>query len=323
VKRALWWCLLANVIGGTTFAAMGAAHASGLPTLTFSFARTLLSTLLFALLAWRHGELRPRFAGRDLVMLFLVAVPGFAMPLVLGIRGVALSSAGLGSILSLLEPVMIVPLSLLFLRERMAPSLGIGLALGLAGALLVIGADSLPGHGRGELAGSLLVGNLLLAAQSSLWAIYTVAAKPLTARHSVLSISTWSTALGCLVMGLLAPLEWESLRPAALEPLHRWLALETGPRDGAAIAQAWCASLPWMAYLAVFGSFLGVLLWNAGLKGVPASRMAAFIFIQPAVGLLLDFALGAPAPALFAWIGLGLIGAAVLFVSRERSPTIG
>lgn len=322
MSRALWWCLLANVIGGTTFVAMDAAHASGLPTLTFSFARTLLSTLLFALLAWRHGELRPRFGARDLLLLLLVAVPGFAMPLVLGIRGVALSSAGLGSILALLEPIMIVPLSLLFLRERMAPSLGIGLALGLAGALMVIGSDGLPADGSARAA-SPFVGNLLLALQASLWAIYTVAAKPLTARHSALSISTWSTALGCLALGLCAPLEWESLRPAALAPLHEWLALETGPSDGGAIAQAWRASLPWMAYLAVFGSFLGVLLWNAGLKGVPASRMAAFIFIQPAVGLLLDLWRGAHAPALLAWIGLALIGAAVLFVSRERSPTTG
>lgn len=332
MKRALLWCVLANVIGGSTFAAMAGAHAAGLPTVTFSFLRTLLSTLLFALVAWRAGVLRPRFSARDWLLVGAVAVPGFALPLILGIRGVALSTPGLGSILALLEPIMIVPLSVLFLRESLPRARLLGIAIGLAGALLVVlsgasGAEATAGltgeahAAAGAAHRETLLGNALLAIQGSLWALYTVAAKPLTARHSALSISTWSTALGCLAMGLFAPLEWSATTPSALQPVAEWLALEQGPAtlDGAlAVGRA---SLPWMAYLALFGSFLGVLLWNAGLEGVAASRMAGFIFLQPAVGLLLDYAMGAPPPALHAWLGLGAIALAVLFVSREPKPS--
>src|SRR5438552_2731593 len=118
-KRALTCCLLANVLGGTTFVAMDRAHASGLPTVTFTFVRTVVSTLLFVIVAAARGELRPRFDARDWRLVLLVAVPGFALPLVLGIRGVALSAPGIGSILALMEPIAIVPLSWLFLRERL------------------------------------------------------------------------------------------------------------------------------------------------------------------------------------------------------------
>jgi len=311
VSRAALWCLLANVIGGSTFVAMASADRSGLPAVTFSLIRTALSSLLFALLLWRRGELAPRFTPRDWLLVFLVAVPGFALPLVMGIRGVALSTPAMGSILALLEPVAIVPLSLLFLGERMPGSRWLGLLIGFGGALLVILSEPIGADGASQR-----IGNVLLAVQGSLWAIYTVAAKPLVARHSALKVSGYATALGCLALGLIAPLEWSALRPAALAGTADLLGLAAASGDGAAAALR--AALPSLLYLALFGSFLAVLLWNAGLAGVSASRMAAFIFVQPAVGVLIDLALGEPLPRWSAWCGLALIGAAVLFVSREE-----
>ncbi|MSR46416.1 MAG: DMT family transporter [Planctomycetes bacterium] len=316
MSRALVWCLLANVIGGTTFVAMQFAHDSGLPTVTFCFLRTVMSTLLFAIACATRRVRAPRFTARDWFLLCMVAIPGFALPVVMGVRGVALSTPAMGSILALLEPIAIVPLCLLFLHERIpAPRLA-GMALGLTGALLVIVSEAPIGAGG---ASSHRLGNVLLAVQAGMWAIYTVAAKPLVDRHDALSISAWATAIGTLALGLLAPLEWAPLRPAALDGVAAWLGLEVGPSEGAAIAAAGWAALPSMLYLAIFGSFVAVLLWNTGLKGVSATTMAAFIFVQPAVGLLIDFARGKPAPTSLAWVGLTLIAAAVWFVSREST----
>jgi drug/metabolite transporter (DMT)-like permease len=316
VNRAFVWCLLANFLGGTTFAAMDRAAASGLPTVTFTFLRTALSSLLFVLVAAPRGELAPRFSRKDWGLVLLVAVPGFVLPLVLGVRGVALSTPGLGSILALMEPIAIVPLSFLFLGERPRAARLLGITLGLLGALLVVWSDDL---GGATLAVSeRKLGNVLLAIQGALWAIYTVAAKPLTGRHSPLSISLWSTLCGCLALGLVAPLEWPQLRPAALDGVARMLGLQEGVPAGVALREAVAAALPWVAYLGFFGSFLAVILWNAGLKGVSATGMAVFVFVQPAVGLLLNAAMGRQAPALFEWLGLALILGAVLLVTRER-----
>jgi len=317
VNRAFVWCLLANVIGGTTFAAMDRAFLSGLPTVTFTFLRTALSMLLFVAFAAHRGELAPRFTAREWGLVLLVGVPGFALPLVLGVRGVALSTPGIGSILALMEPIAIVPLSILFLGERPRRTRLIGIALGLVGALLVVGSD--------DLAGSTLaapgrrLGNLLLLAQGAMWGIYTVAAKPLTGRHSALSISLWSTAAGCLALALVAPLEWRELRPETLDGLARGLGLQEGVPAGDSLASALTRALPSMLYLGLFGSFLAVLLWNAGLKGVSAMGMAVFIFVQPAAGLLLNAWLGRQPPAPLDWAGLALILGAVVLVTRERS----
>lgn len=316
MSRAVLCCLLANVISGSTFAAIDYAHESGLPHVTFNGVRTAISALLFAAVAAARRSLRPRFSPFEWLLLFLVGVPGFALPLVLVVKGVALSTPGMGSILALVEPIAIVPLSIVFLRERPPAARLVGIGIGLAGALLAVGSDEM-GAVTGDRSARTL-GNLLLALQGAMWAIYTVAARKLLLRHPALAVSAWSTILGCAALLLVAPLEWPELRPASLDGLHLWLGLQDGAVQGPAAALA--SAFPWAAYLGVFGSFLAVLLWNAGLEGVPATRMAVFIFAQPAVGLVLNALLGEDAPSPFAWAGLALIAFAVSMVTREREP---
>jgi drug/metabolite transporter (DMT)-like permease len=315
VNRALLWCLLANVIGGSTFVALAAAERTGVPIVTFTFWRASLSVVLFvALAAWRR-ELAPRFSPRDWLLVALVGIPGFALPLVLSVRGVALSTPGLGSILALMEPIAIVPLAFFFLGERPGAIRLLGIAIGLAGALLVIAGDGMPREGLARR--DRLLGNVLLAVQGSLWGIYTVAAKPLVGRHSALSVSLWSTILGVAALAVVAPLEWPELRPSALDGVARTLALQDGMPPGVPLRDGLVAALPYLLYLGVFASFLAVLLWNAGLVGVSASTMAVFIFAQPAVGLILNSAVGAEAPRFLSWVGLALILGAVAIVTRE------
>jgi drug/metabolite transporter (DMT)-like permease len=321
VKKAVLCCIAANLLAGTTFVVMKRAP-GGLPDVTFNAVRTLLSTLLFFLAAARTGGVRPRFSARDWLLLFTVAIPGFAAPLLLGLRGVALSTPGNASILALMEPIAIVPLSLIFLREHTPPARLLGLLIGLLGAALVVTAEEGAG---GLLEGAHATGNLLLALQGFLWAVYTVAAKPLADRHPPLALSAWITLIGCAAFTLLAPLEWRGCRPPALDGFARALALGDGPAGGASFSVALVRSLPAAAFLGIIGSFLSLLLWNAGLKGVDASRMAIFIFLQPAVGLLLDLAVFGEVPALRAWVGLACIGAAVLLATRAaaaRPPAV-
>jgi drug/metabolite transporter (DMT)-like permease len=317
VKRAVLCCIGANVVAGTTFVVMRRAP-GGLPDVTFTFFRLLLATLLFFAVAIRRRDWRPGFSARDWLLALAVALPGLALPLLLGLRGVALSTPGNASILSLLEPIAIVPLSLLFLGERTPGSRLVGLALGLAGAALVITAEV----GAGDLATTThLAGNLMLAAQGAAWAIFTVAAKPLLERHSALKMSAWVTLLGGLACGAVALLEWPQLRPAGLAGVAHGLGLADGPDGATPFAAMFAASVPAMAFLALFGSFLSVLSHSIpGLQGVDATKMAVYIFLQPAVGLVLDAACFGETPAPRAWIGFAAILVAVLLVSREPAP---
>jgi drug/metabolite transporter (DMT)-like permease len=315
VNRAVLCCVAANLIAGTTFVVMRRAP-GGLPDVTFTCVRLAMSTALFFVWAARSGGWRPRFDRRDWLLALTVAVPGFALPLLLGLRGVALSTPSNASILALMEPIAIVPLSLLLLGEHAPRARIVGLALGLAGAALVVTAEF---GGSGAFDPAHLAGNVILAVQGFLWGIYTVAAKPLVERHPPLIMSAYVTLLAFLACLCIAPLEWPQWRPAALTGAAHFVGLADGTAADVPIATALLRSLPAAAYLGVFGSFLSVLLWNAGLKGVDASKMAIFIFLQPAVGVVLDLCCFGEVPTLRAWLGLALIVAAVLLVSRRAA----
>ena len=320
MSRAVLCCVGANVLAGTTFVVMRRAP-GGLPDVTFTAIRLALSTLFFFALAARGGGWRPRFSGRDWFLATTVALPGFVVPLLLGLRGVALSTPSNASILALMEPIAIVPLALLLLGEHATTPRWIGLALGLGGAALVVTAEA----GSGSFDRGHLTGNVLLAVQGGFWGLYTVAAKPLVDRHPPLMASAWITLIALVACTLIAPLEWPGLRPQPLTEAASLVGLSGDGAGGVPFATALARSFPAAAYLGIVGSGLSVLLWNAGLKGVDASKMAVFIFLQPAVGVLLDLICFGERPALRAWLGLALIMAAVVLATRtaeeSRAPT--
>lgn len=290
MSRAVLCLVAANVLGGLSYAASKGAMA-GLPDITIGALR--LAVALLCLAAWEgRRALRWGFHGRDLALLAVVGVLGFAAPLVLGNTGVRLSTSANASILILLEPVGIVLLSAAFLGARLGPGQAAGIAAGLAGALLVVtGGRVDPSLGdRGAL-----LGNAILALHGILWSLYTVAAKPLLSRHSAADVTRGSLLLAFAALAPLALFEWRGWRPP----------------EGTLLP-----ALGWTAALGVSVTFLGVLLWNVGLRGTNPVAVASFIFLQPVVGVLAGrLAFGEP---LTAWMlaGGALVGVGVLAAAR-------
>jgi drug/metabolite transporter (DMT)-like permease len=66
------------------------------------------------------------------------------------------------------------------------------------------------------------------------------------------------------------------------------------------------------------------LLWNWGMKRVPASRAGVFLNLEPAVGSILGVQLLGDRLGHWAWLGGGLIVAAALtLTTRGRTETAG
>jgi drug/metabolite transporter (DMT)-like permease len=272
--------ILTNILGGTTYV-LGKLALEGWPPATLVALRIVLS--LPFLLATTPRGWRARATRADWVRLWTIGVLGLAVPHLLGVYGLRESDAMNGAILVGLEPVAIVILARIFLGERLRPKQIAGVLSAVAGGVLVVSRGDLDSALRFEASTR---GALLLATQSVLWAVYTVAAKPTLERVPATALSGTTSLIALLLILPISSLEWPSIeleRALAVRPLLGLLAL------------------------GILVSYLATVLWNLALARIEASTMAILVFVQPLTGMVLSAAIGEPLPA-----GT-LLGAALVF----------
>jgi drug/metabolite transporter (DMT)-like permease len=294
--RILATAIVANLIGGTSYVLTKVALGA-LTETTLVVVRTVVALGVLVPLGGAGVVRMLRTPGADRRRLFVMACVGYALPLVLGSYGLRRSTATSAALLIGMEPLSVVVLGTFFLGEPLTRVRVAALALGIAGATLLV----LRGAPSPDAVGSPIVGNLLLAAHGAAWGVYTVAGKPLVARHDPLAVSAASlaVALPCLV-----PLAWAELPGVAWE-WHR-----LAPSLAAAVT------------LGLGVSGLMTVLWNVALRGIEASSMAGFIFLQPLAGAALGvFALGDPLDRA-AIAGGTLVLVAVWLVVRESRTSV-
>ena len=292
----LFWALLAQAIGGVT-PALTKLALQGLGPWSVAAGRQVLGALLLLLLARAAGygsRAQAPFERRDWALLACMAGPGFALPMVLLAFGLERSSATNGALLAPVEPIGILLGGALLLAERPSTACLVAIALGSVGAtLIVLGGQLAPGTGDP-------LGDLLILLGYLAWAIYTLAAKSLLDRHDATRVSLWAVGLSIPPLALLAVTE----------------------SAGAGAAEA----LIWLGMLALVSTALATFSWNRALQSMRAGTMAAFIFVQPVVGLALGIVVLGETVGTSALLGTALIvmGAtlAALLGEGEPDPTL-
>lgn len=259
--------IVANVLGGTTYVLMKLALA-GYPPVTLTAVRLAIGIPLLWLSTPRGW--RERATRADGVRLLLIGSVGLALPLLIGVIGLAESDAISAAILIGLEPVSIVVLARLFLGEELRAGQGAGVVFALLGAAVVISRGDLDAMLRFE--GSTR-GAVLLALQGCLWAVYTVLAKPTLVRVPAPVVAAASSSIAFALVAPASAIEWGTLDWDRVS--------EPGPLSA-------------MLALALFGTYLGTVLWNRALSQITATQMAVLVFIQPLVGTALGALIGEP-----------------------------
>jgi drug/metabolite transporter (DMT)-like permease len=193
-----------------------------------------------------------------------------------------------------LTPLWSAVLSAWLLRERFPPAKLAGLALGFAGAALVVTRGQL---GAARLALPATRGDLLILASTLNWAVYSVLGHPVLKRLG----ATRATA-GALLFG------WLMLLPLFLA--------RAGWREYAHLSGAgWGAVL----FLGIACSGLGYLFWYGALEKVPATAVSALLYLEPLVTLAAGVALLGEQVHLTTMAGGLLVLAGVFLVERAGS----
>ena len=160
----------------------------------------LLAWLRFGIAAvamahWvKRSASETRLSARDRKLLFLESFLGNFLFSICMLYGVSLTSALAAGVIMAAIPAVVALMSWLFLRERIAPRVAVGIACAVGGIALV----SLVQHADTNAAGSLL-GNLMLLGAVCCEASYVVIGKQLTGNVSAKRISAlvnlWGLAL--------------------------------------------------------------------------------------------------------------------------------
>jgi len=201
---------------------------------------------------------------------------GITLNQMLFVMGMGRTSVAHAALLIATNPLIVLLLAAVRGQERLTlrKLLGVGTAIGGI-AVLQFG----PGK---SLHGATALGDLLVFAGTFTFSLYTVFGKEIAARHDSITVNTLGYAAGAL---------------AGLPLLVHYRGFDYGTVS----VESWWA----LAFMAILSSVIAYLIFYYALNHMPASRVAAFSYVQPviasAAGLLL---LGEPITASVAAGGL-------------------
>jgi drug/metabolite transporter (DMT)-like permease len=281
--------LLVQVIFGG-FHVVAKAVLGELPPLALAGIRVALATPLLVLVAWRHDRVLP--ARRDIPLLVVLGILGVTANQLFFITGLEHTTAINASILMPSMPVFTAATAALLGIERIGSRRLLGIALSVAGALVLVNPFRFTG-GQGAA-----LGNLLILINCLSYSLFLVFQRPLLERLP------WRTLIAAsFVFGSLGVLVVSAPSLAALD-------------FGAVSAPAWLGVL----YIALLSTAFAYSISTWAVRRSSPALVSAYSTLQPlATSLLAATLLGER----FGWaegVGLVLIVAGLWQVSRPQSP---
>lgn len=297
MNRGVFYIILANVVAATSYLSMKEAM-NGMPPSYVLILRVIVCALV--LLPVMSKEIKARkvsFDKTDWILLIIMSLVGCSAALVTGIYGLKASTASNAALLIGVEPIGIVILSALFLREHINVYRAVGIVFALAGAMMIVN-NGIPLFTN---AYSLyLEGDVLLVLSGICFATYSVAGKRVISRHSTILITFITGAFSLVGYIPFAITEGSSLT----------------------LSSNFWQSLPWVIYLGIFVTLLSYFWWNKSLQYLEASQIAVFINLQPLVGVLLGWIILGENISAFAIFGGLLIGIGVCISMKTAKKQV-
>ena len=261
--------LLANVIFGLGVPVTKALLDEWVTPMGYMASRCVFAALIF----WVVAAFMPReHVGRkDLWVILLGGLLGFVISQTLTAESLKFTTPVYFSLVAALTPVAVMILEAIFLRESITGIKMVGVALAIAGALLMVFMSWGNGVGKESMTDDLI--GIILAVLSVLtWAIYLIITRKVSAKYSSVTQMKHFFLISAVV-----------ILPIALfgEPQQKLYSPEWG-WDGVAE----------MAFIVLFATGLGYFLIPYAMKVLKATTVSIYANIQPVVASLVAMAVG-------------------------------
>jgi len=277
-------CWASNIIAGKE--ALQGFGALALAQLRVLGAAAIYAFWFLATGRWRRLRLSPR----KWLFLLAMAATGIALNQLTFIGGMARTTVAHTGLIVALGPVIVLAIAGVTGMEALTAWKFAGMLIAFAG-VGILTADK---AGQGN--GGHWIGDLILLASTLVFAIYWILMKEVANDFDALSLSTLTFGLGAIMMLPFC---------AHAVAVTNWAALSL---------QAWSG----LAFMVVFGSVISYLLFAYVMTALPASRAAAFNYLQPVIASGLGIWLLSERLTSKVLIGGTMILAGVYLTERER-----
>lgn len=258
--------------------------------LAFIFLRVSTATVLFWFF---HGVyVRERIKNRaDWIRLAVCGLFGVALNQMFFFSGLKLTWPINASLIMTTTPVLVLIASAILLRERITPAKLLGIAMGGAGAILLIAFGRTLHFGVDSI-----LGDFFVFCNASCYGIYLVLVKPLMKRYSAVTVVKWTFTFGLFAV---APFGIPQLGASNFSAFPLSVLLSVG-------------------YVLIFTTFFAYLFNAYALRVVNPSVVSIYIYLQPLLAATFSLLLGLEQLTPNKWLAAILIFTGVFLVSRPQ-----
>lgn len=234
-----------------------------LTPLVLTFLRWFFATILLLIIAWHMEKPNWREVIKSWPMLLVMAVSGIVAYNMILYTALTYTSSVNASVVSALNPVLLVVFSALLLREKLSMIQATGILVSFSGVLVII----TEGHISRLMQLQVNPGDLLMLAAITVWTVYSIVAKRLTKVPPITA-----TALSALMATLI-------LAPFALY-------------QGISFDHVSGLALVGVLYIVLFPSVGSFIFWNLGVREIGAGKAGIFLNLIPVFTALISLMLG-------------------------------
>lgn len=240
-----------------------------------------------------------KVARKDHIRLAVCGLFGVALNQMTFFTGLNITTPINAAVMMTINPVLVLVMSALILKDPIRPVRILGIVLGIAGALFLI---TRGGQQVDIFSADKSLGNLLVFVNAASYGAYLVLVKPLMARYAPITVIRWVFLYGLIIVSLFGTQQFSEVQ---------WTNL-----PGPAIWK--------MVFVVIGTTYLAYLLNVYALKTVTSTTVSFYIYLQPVTAALVAISLGRDQLTPILLIAAALIFAGVYFVSffrKRKAPS--
>jgi drug/metabolite transporter (DMT)-like permease len=215
---------------------------------------TIVSAIYAVMLAIAGNAKIARTDWPRLLLISLVGMLGYNLGSMFGFEH---ATACVGGLIYATQPLLIIVLAAILIRERLSATAIVGIVIAGLGTVLLFWRDA--GEASGE---SVLYGGGLLLLACMAWAVYSVMSRPLLTQYGVLPVTAWSIIIATIPMYILA----DASTATALVSMN---------------GRQWAELL----FLAAISTVIATLTWNYSVARLPSATTGVFLYLIPVIAL--------------------------------------